>query len=104
MPLPRVFRTGFSNWLTNEAAAVDGSDPRGVHQMRVALRRLRSALVVFGVSCPVTKRNGSRRNAAGWPGCLGPSRDLDVFLTEILDPVVEASPGDRGPARSSSSR
>ncbi len=91
-----VFRTGFSNWLTNEAAAVDGSDPEGVHQMRVALRRLRSALVVFGHFLPDEQAKWLKTECRWLADCLGPARDLDVFLTEILDPVVEANPGDRG--------
>lgn len=91
-----VFRTGFSNWLINEAAAVDGTDPEGVHQMRVALRRLRSALVVFGRFLPGEQAKWLKAECRWLAGCLGPSRDLDVFLAEILDPVVMANPGDRG--------
>ena len=34
-------------WLDNEAAALDGRDSEGVHQLRVAIRRLRSAIALF---------------------------------------------------------
>src|SRR5918995_6576073 len=43
-----ILRACLEHWCANEAAAVDGRDPEGVHQMRVALRRLRSAVSVFG--------------------------------------------------------
>ncbi len=43
-----ILRSCVEQWCANEAAAHDGSDPEGVHQMRVAIRRLRSAFSVFG--------------------------------------------------------
>ena len=43
-----ILRACLQHWCANEAAALDGRDPEGVHQMRVALRRLRSAVSVFG--------------------------------------------------------
>ena len=52
-----IFENCFQQWLANQAAAIDGRDPEGVHQMRVALRRLRSALSVFRTADPsVTAR------------------------------------------------
>ncbi|MGH6899473.1 MAG: inorganic triphosphatase, partial [Geminicoccaceae bacterium] len=42
-----ILRNCVEQWCANEAAAHDGSDPEGVHQMRVAIRRLRSALSLF---------------------------------------------------------
>jgi CHAD domain-containing protein len=42
-----IFESCFDQWLANQAAALDGRDPEGVHQMRVGLRRLRSALSIF---------------------------------------------------------
>src|SRR5919106_1261620 len=35
-----ILRNCLQQWCANEAAALDGSDPEGVHQMRVAIRRL----------------------------------------------------------------
>jgi inorganic triphosphatase YgiF len=42
-----IFASCYSQWLANQAAAIDGRDPEGVHQMRIGLRRLRSAFSVF---------------------------------------------------------
>lgn len=73
----------------NQAMVLQGEDVEGVHQMRVALRRLRSAFAVF-------------RRVVGKEGCigmlnelrwitdvLGAARDLDVFITQTLPPVTE---------------
>lgn len=75
----------------NLAASRDGSDPEGVHQLRVGLRRLRSALSLFrdhlGPSAEVLKADARSALQA-----MGPARDLDVFLTQILPPVEAAHP------------
>lgn len=82
------------HWLQNEAATVDGHDAEGLHQLRVALRRLRSALSLFqGMLDPQARAEWS--NELRWLlGPLGPARDLDVFTTETLVPVRTARVGD----------
>jgi CHAD domain-containing protein len=56
-----------------------------IHQIRVALRRLRSALKAFAPALPSaftgTWPQRLRDNADGF----GPARDLDVLRTELLD-------------------
>ena len=76
------------------AAAVGrgGDDPEPVHQMRVALRRLRSAFAMFRpvIACPATAEvaAGLRTLTAA----LGPARDWDVFLAETGAQVATAFP------------
>ncbi|MGH7121044.1 MAG: inorganic triphosphatase, partial [Acetobacteraceae bacterium] len=41
-----IFRSIFAHLLCNQAAAEDMRDPEGVHQLRIALRRLRAALAL----------------------------------------------------------
>jgi inorganic triphosphatase YgiF len=72
----------------NQEMVLHGEDEEGVHQMRVALRRLRSALNVF-------RNVASKRSYASiikelrWiTGVLGLARDLDVFATQTLPPVL----------------
>jgi CHAD domain-containing protein len=59
-------------------AAADGG-PEPVHQMRVALRRLRSAILLFrrAVACAELDDATARLKALG--AVLGPPRDWDVF-------------------------
>lgn len=74
----------------NEQAVINGDDPETLHQMRVGLRRLRSALKLFdGVApCPdpITAD-------IAWLGTeLGAARDADVLLISTL-PLIQANPG-----------
>jgi triphosphatase len=81
------------------ASAAAGSSPEPVHQMRVAVRRLRSALSVFreAVDGPTTRRlQGELRDLADR---LGAARDWDVFLEDTAAPVQQALAGDRRLAR-----
>ena len=83
----------------NEAAAALGVDPEGVHQLRVGVRRLRSALAFFGPVLPERQRSALREPLAWLGGALGPARDLDVFAAEWLAPVLAARADDVALAR-----
>lgn len=88
-----IFRDCIEHFLVNEAAALDGRDPEGVHQVRVALRRMRSAWSTFAPLL-ATEDSASLRAEAKWlAGNLGPARDWDVFLTERLMPMEARYPG-----------
>ena len=78
----------------NTAAALDGRDPEGVHQMRVGLRRLRSALSLFKGVVAHEQTNWVRAEAKWMLSWLGPARDWDVFLTEKLHSVRLSFPDD----------
>jgi triphosphatase len=72
-----------------------GLDPEGVHQLRVALRRLRSLLKVFR---PITSGKPSRAldgMLKEMLGLLGPARDWDVFLGGIGADMAGLLPEDR---------
>lgn len=92
--LETVLRQCYGHWLANQAAAADGRDPEGVHQMRVALRRLRSALALFRPVLADDHFDWLDREAKWLADALGPARDWDVFIAELLPPVTDASPGD----------
>ena len=91
-----IFENCFEQWLANHAAAIDGRDPEGVHQMRVALRRLRSALSVFRKMIPPDQIGWLRTGAGQAIGALGAARDWDVFQADLLAPVIDAHPDDAG--------
>lgn len=94
-----ILRACMSHLLANQRAVIEARDAEGVHQMRVALRRLRSAFSIFK---PLDLgEEGARLNAKAkeFAGELGAARDLDVFIVEILDPVLAAFPGERGLGR-----
>lgn len=72
----------------NEAAARLGADPEGVHQMRVGVRRLRSALALFRGVLPGEQLEHFRRELRWLGDELGDARDLDVLLEETLQSVA----------------
>lgn len=72
--------------LANEACALAGGDVEGLHQMRVALRRLRTAVRLFR---PVTGKPDLCRAGDGirwFTGQLGPAREWDVLLSGVIEP------------------
>jgi CHAD domain-containing protein len=74
-------------------------DPEGVHQMRVATRRLRADLRTFR---PVLDRAWSEplRDELKWLGrALGTTRDADVMLGNFRKRVDELPERDRAPAQ-----
>jgi triphosphatase len=76
------------------AAAADSEGPEPVHQMRVAVRRLRSAISIFrrALDCPELAAAASDLKALGKR--LGPTRDWDVFLGETAPDVSAAFPSE----------
>jgi len=76
--------------LAPSAAARDGMEP--VHQMRVALRRLRSAMSLFQRVTPCPELDVTKDALRGLGRVLGPARDWDVFTEETtarLDAFAE---------------
>jgi CHAD domain-containing protein len=81
------FWEGLRQLAANVGPLLESKDPEIVHQMRVAIRRLRAAISVF--SPLLTGPDGEKVLAEiKWlAALLGAARDLDVFIEEILDPV-----------------
>ncbi|HTH16720.1 MAG TPA: CHAD domain-containing protein, partial [Magnetospirillum sp.] len=88
-----IARNCLHHLLANEGSLLTHGDAEAVHQMRVALRRLRSALKVFRPLVDSPELAGIKAEIRWLLGRLGPARDAEVFVAEILDPVVEAHPG-----------
>lgn len=80
----------------NQDMVLHGADSEGVHQMRVALRRLRSAFGVFRAALPDAQVVPLLQEIAWITAILGRARDLDVFLAETLPPLLAALPEHAG--------
>jgi len=77
-----VLRTHFAEFLEHEPGARLGEDPEEVHDMRVAIRRMRAAMSVFREALPV--RTQRLRDELKWvAGQLGEVRDLAVQLDQF---------------------
>jgi CHAD domain-containing protein len=110
--LQAKLREQFNELLAHDPGVRLGGEPEDLHQLRVAVRRLR-ALLRAGRPLLVDEWVAQLRNELAWLGReLGPARDLDVFvdyLTEEVEtlsdedrrriaPVVEQAEGDRNGA------
>lgn len=71
----------------NAILLVDRRLPEAVHQLRVALRRMRAALAIFAPELPDDAKRLKRR-AAWLADSVGAARDLDVLLNDSLKPVT----------------
>lgn len=76
----------------NHAGALASDDPEYIHQMRVATRRLRAALRLFGPLLPIDFAAKLVEPLRELMAVLGDARDLDVLLAEIAEPVSLALP------------
>lgn len=76
----------------NHLGASTSDDPEYIHQMRVATRRLRAALRLFGPLLPADFAAPLLPALRELMGALGHARDLDVLHAEIAEPVLRALP------------
>ena len=81
-------------WQT-EPAARSGDDPEGVHQMRVASRRLRAALDVATDVYPKKWFVRLQKSVKQMTGVLGEVRDCDVQLEALRAQRESAPPRER---------
>ena len=72
-----------------------GAGPEGVHQLRVALRRLRSVLKAFRPAVRGPALEGLDEDLKALARRLGPARDWDVFLAGLSAEAAAALGEDR---------
>jgi CHAD domain-containing protein len=82
-----ILRHNFEALSQWEEAARTWDDIEGVHQLRVTLRRMRSALSLFRPVVPNNATAACSEEMRWLANQLGPARDLDVFITEAMAPV-----------------
>jgi len=83
-----VMRACRDHWEKNLSGAASGQSLEALHQVRVSLRRLRSALAAFKDFIPTAQRKALNQEAKWLLKQLGPARDLDVFVQELAAPVT----------------
>lgn len=87
-----ILRSALDQLENNRCGVAEGEDIEYVHQARVAIRRLRSALRLLAAEVPedaFAALSGELR----WLGAkLGGARDWDVFAMETLPPLLQAHP------------
>lgn len=72
--------------IKHEADVLADEDPENLHQMRVGMRRLRTAIQVFGFAVDLPKATSERRIRT-FAQTLGAVRDLDVMQIEFTSEI-----------------
>ncbi|WP_020498452.1 CHAD domain-containing protein [Sciscionella marina] len=85
--------------LDHDPGTRDGSDPEDLHQMRVAVRRMRSVLGENKASLDPEWTDELRAELGSLGRALGPVRDLDVLIERFRAHIAELPEPDRRPAR-----
>jgi CHAD domain-containing protein len=78
----------------NQRCVLERSHEEGIHQMRVAVRRLRSCVSLYERFIPEEQQAYLSGELKWLIKELGPARDWDVFVGEIMSPVVRQMPGE----------
>src|ERR1700712_2177318 len=78
-----IIDSGLDHLMDNRAAALAGN-PEGVHQMRIAIRRLRTALVMFEPCLAPGAADRFQTELQRLGRVLGEARDWHVFSEEVL--------------------
>ncbi len=73
--------------LVANVPAMLGRDGNALHQMRVALRRLRAAISLFSVVVGDDRASAIKTELKWLAQEFGPARDLDTLLVEVIKPL-----------------
>ncbi|CAG1003007.1 Inorganic triphosphatase [Phycisphaerales bacterium] len=96
-PLEAFRRIAFScleHLQQNHEGGAGSSDPEYIHQMRVAMRRLRAAMRLFRPLLPAAFNDALLPPMREQMTVLGHTRDMDVLLAEIAAPVLGSLAGE----------
>jgi triphosphatase len=87
-----ILRACLMHLIESIPAAKDGRDPEGIHQLRVALRRIRSALDLMRSVVSLSKLEALRSDARWFAQNLSPARDWDIFQKKTLPIIAKFCP------------
>jgi triphosphatase len=93
-----ITRHCLDHLVANEELMLQANDPVALHQMRVALRRMRSVFSLFRPWLPPRQYEFFAAEAKWLAQSLASARDCDVFIAELLVPIREAFAGDASTA------
>jgi CHAD domain-containing protein len=88
-------RTRAGEVWEHEDRAMDTNDIEGVHDMRVATRRLRAALEIFAPCFPKKRHKKALRDVKDLADRLGERRDPDVLIERLRGIQADLTQEDR---------
>jgi triphosphatase len=90
----RVGASCLQHLMANEVIVRHAPEADAVHQMRVALRRLRAAITLFKSVVEDERREPIKAELKWMANVLGEARDLDVYITKVLEPAQDEHSND----------
>ncbi len=87
-----ILRACLHHLLESMPAAEDGRDPEGMHQLRVSLRRLRSAFDLMRLAGSLGKLEALRSESSWLARNLSAARDWDIFRKGTLPTIAGGCP------------
>ncbi len=91
-----ILRNCLAQFLGNLPALEIGDAVEAVHQMRVAMRRLRSALGLFNRLCPCVGFDALRAESTRIAAVLGEARDWDLLVETLRAGPISSLAGEPG--------
>ncbi|MCX7329635.1 MAG: CHAD domain-containing protein, partial [Hyphomicrobiales bacterium] len=91
-----VIRNCLKQFTGNWPAFQEGDAGEAVHQMRVAMRRLRAVLALFARALPQAGLGDMRQEARSIASTMGMARDWDVFASLVRSGPAAHFAGDKG--------
>jgi inorganic triphosphatase YgiF len=91
-----IARECLRHLAANAPGIVARDDAEAVHQMRVATRRLRAAMSLFGDFVGDTRLEDIKTELRWIAGSLAEARGIDVFMTDVLEPMRRRHPREPG--------
>ncbi len=82
--------------VRNRRALLETDDPESAHQLRIGLRRLRSAIRAFRTLSESPAAREIERLARELGRSVGPLRNADVFIDGVLAPLAGTKKGEPG--------
>ncbi len=87
-----VLSNSLAQFVANWACLRETDDPESVHQMRIALRRMRCGLAIFNRALPNAAFEALREEAGRLASAFGPVRNADAFrLSALQGPLASAA-------------
>jgi inorganic triphosphatase YgiF len=83
-----IARACLHQLVANQSLMLAG-DAEALHQMRVALRRLRAAISLFSGILTDSQTNALKAEFKWITGELGPARELEIFLKRLVKPAAD---------------
>ncbi len=87
-----VIAGSLAHFTSNWAALRQSDAPESIHQLRVALRRMRSALGIFRKVVALPELEDIRAEARRIASALGPARESDAFRANALAGPLRGQP------------